>query len=136
MARYSWVTEKKRRKSSKTFIIQSKSDSISNPHLNSHSSKSQSGGNSCLNNMIWNRGTLIQYYTLLNEALYDFLGQEAAKILKVKVGGQKNADSKLMRPRPAELANFFQPPILTSSLLTYMSIQYLIWKIWFISVWS
>ena len=39
--------------------------------------------------MIWNRGTLIQYYTLLNEALYDFLGQEAAKILKVKVGGQK-----------------------------------------------
>ena len=77
--------------------------------------------------------------------LYSLVGQEAAKILEVKVGGW-NRNCLLSRSRSWYAWGrlnweifFFQYPTLTSdifcNLFTHKSVKYLIWKIWFIPVW-
>ena len=76
---------------------------------------------------------------------YTLVDQEAAKISKVKVGAQKknNQRGQIRDPRahgPADLADFLS----TSNFdlwyfcgpSTKSNVQYLIWKIYFISVWS
>ena len=67
--------------------------------------------------------------------------QEAAKRSKVKVGGWYQLQTPCTSgSRLAELAIFFCDlqlwPQYFCSLLTFKNVQYLIWMIWFISVWS
>ena len=112
--------------------------------------------------MIWSRGDLSQhdtcwklYHSLAllapkryksqfsNEVLYIHVSLEAAKIFKV-FEVHKNL---LFQPTPcasvsrrAELAIFFSTSNFDlryfCSVLAYKNIQHLIWKIWFISIWS
>ena len=112
---------------------------------------------------MWNRGILSQHNAcqkschglrllapnryesdLSNDILYALVGQEAAKNIRGQ-SWRLIRYCRLSQIRdwcargPADLADFFRPPTLTSvffcSLLTYMRVQYLIWKIWFIYVW-
>ena len=83
---------------------------------------------------------------LSNEVLNIHFGQGTAKISEVKVGGRKKKSAGSVGPRVQRIRIWSSWWFLLSvsnfdlwyfcSLLMYKSAQYLIWKIYFISVWS
>ena len=70
-----------------------------------------------------------------NEVLYMPVDQEAAKLSKVKIGGQKICQFSQAQPCQCEIWLTRQLWLLVIYSF-YKKLKYLIWKIWFISVWS
>ena len=76
---------------------------------------------------------------LSNEVLYALVGQEAAKISEIKKDLPDQPGPGRISLESGWVGNFLSTSNFDlwyfCSLLTYKSVKYLIWKIWFISVW-